>query len=92
MFTKRQNDHLTRKRYALRKCAWGLGSCIIATQLFLFVSPAHASAQTTDPITTNTEQNSKSLENNSTHENTVLNQTTDSESTVDPPKTIQRKT
>ncbi len=86
MFTKRQNDHLTRKRYALRKCAWGLGSCIIATQLFLFVSPANASAQTTDPIMTNTEQNSKSLENNSTHENTVLNQTTDSESTVDPPK------
>ncbi|REH88895.1 lipase [Staphylococcus felis] len=86
MFTKRQNDHLTRKRYALRKCAWGLGSCIIATQLFLFVSPANASAQTTDPITTNTEQNSKSLENNSTHENTVLNQTTDSESTVEPPK------
>lgn len=86
MFTKRQNDHLTRKRYALRKCAWGLGSCIIATQLFLFVSPANASAQTTDPIMTNTEQNSKSLENNSTHENTVLNQTTDSESTVEPPK------
>ncbi|MFO3692389.1 lipase [Staphylococcus felis] len=86
MFTKRQNDHLTRKRYALRKCAWGLGSCIIATQLFLFVSPANASAQTTDPIMTNTEQNSKSLENNSTYENTVLNQTTDSESTVDPPK------
>ncbi|REI24300.1 lipase [Staphylococcus felis] len=86
MFTKRQNDHLTRKRYALRKCAWGLGSCIIATQLFLFVSPAHASAQTTDPIMTNTEQNSKSLENNSTHQNTVFNQTTDSESTVENPQ------
>ncbi|UXR86469.1 YSIRK-targeted triacylglycerol lipase [Staphylococcus felis] len=86
MFTKRQNDHLTRKRYALRKCAWGLSSCIIATQLFLFVSPAHASAQTTDPIMTNTEQNSKSLENNSTHQNTVFNQTTDSESTVENPQ------
>lgn len=86
MFTKRQNDHLTRKRYALRKCAWGLGSCIIATQLFLFVSPANASAQTTDPIMTNTEQNSKSLENNGTHENTVFHQTTDSESTVENPQ------
>ncbi|MFO3702841.1 lipase [Staphylococcus felis] len=86
MFTKRQNDHLTRKRYALRKCAWGLGSCIIATQLFLFVSPANASAQTIDPITTNTEQNSKSLENNSTHENTSFNQNDDSESTVELPQ------
>ncbi|REI06805.1 lipase [Staphylococcus felis] len=97
MFTKRQNDHLTRKRYALRKCAWGLGSCIIATQLFLFVSPANASAQTTDSESTvENPQNdtTKNLDDSQLREasTSVDNTSEQSESSSDTPVENQNDT